>query len=105
MCLIPVGVMLFCSIDIYYVLQKAKRRVQPGGVTQLRRDRLQRQMLLLMLSSIMIFLFTTLPVSVRQIISAYDVMMNKQTNFTETINHTAIFTILLNLNYAVSQRK
>lgn len=97
--------MLIGSIDIHYVIQKTKGRVQPTGINQpqqLRRERLQRQMLLLMISRIMIFFVTTLPVSIRRIMAAYEITIGKTSNLSQIVNDTGILTVLLSLNYAVS---
>ena len=97
--------MLFCSIDIHCVIQKSKNRIKPTGVNQphqIRRKRLHRQMLLLMISSILIFFSTTIPVSLRRIVAAYQINIGKVVSLTDIINDTAILTVLLSLNYAVS---
>jgi hypothetical protein len=97
--------MLVGSIDIYYTIKKARNRVQPTGINQpqqLRRERLQRHMLLLMISRIIIFFATTIPVSLRRIIGAYQVNIGKIIDISDIANQTAILTVLLSLNYAVS---
>jgi hypothetical protein len=55
-----------------------------------------------MISSIMIFFITTLPVSLRRIVAAYEITIGKATSITDIVNDTAILTILLSFNYAVS---
>ena len=97
--------MLMSSIDIQYVIRKMKNRIQPTGIPQpqqLRRERLQRQMLLLMISTIMIFFITTLHVNIRQIIGFYGSSADKIIDLNATIYQTAILTILLSFNYGVS---
>ncbi|CAF1084898.1 unnamed protein product [Adineta steineri] len=69
---------------------------------QLRQARLHRQMLILMISSIMIFFVTTLPVSIRQIVAAYEISAGKTTDLIKIISDTSILTILLTLNYAIN---
>lgn len=59
-------------------------------------------MLLLMISSIIIFFVTTLPVCLRRIAAAYEINIGITTDLNQIVNDTAILTILLSLNYAVS---
>ncbi|CAF1003349.1 unnamed protein product [Adineta steineri] len=104
-CLIPVTLMLLGSIAIHRTIQKTKSRIQTVGTNQpqqLRQARLHRQMLILMISSIMIFFITTLPVSIRLIVAAYEVSIGKTTNINKIVRDTGILTILLNLNYAIN---
>ncbi|CAF1085229.1 unnamed protein product [Adineta steineri] len=104
-CLIPVALMLLGSIDIHHAIQKTKSRIQTVGMNQpqqLRQARLHRQMLILMISSIMIFFITTLPVSIRQIVAAYAIFANTTIDENEIVNETAILTVLLSLNYAIN---
>ncbi|CAF0984705.1 unnamed protein product [Adineta steineri] len=104
-CLIPVTLMLLGSIDIHRTIQKTKSRIQTVAMNQpqqLRQARLHRQMLILMISSIMIFFVTTLPVSIRQIVAAYAIFANTAINENEIVNDTAILTILLSFNYAIN---
>ncbi|CAF0984662.1 unnamed protein product [Adineta steineri] len=104
-CLIPVTLMVSGSIDIHRTIQKTKSRIQTVVMNQpqqLRQARLHRQMLILMISSIMIFFVTTLPVSIRLIVAAYEISVGKTTNLIKIISDTGILTILLSLNYAIN---
>ncbi|CAF1062930.1 unnamed protein product [Adineta steineri] len=106
-CLIPVTVMLLGSIAIPRTIQKTKSRIQTIGTNQpqqLRQARLHRQMLILMISSIMIFFVTTLPVNLRQIVGAYEVSTGQNTDINKIVSDTAILTVLLSLNYAIIYR-
>ncbi|CAF4344572.1 unnamed protein product, partial [Adineta steineri] len=69
---------------------------------QLRQARLHRQMLILMISSIMIFFVTTLPVNLRQIVGAYEVSTGQNTDINKIVSDTAILTVLLSLNYTIN---
>ncbi|CAF4340510.1 unnamed protein product, partial [Adineta steineri] len=103
--LIPVTLMLLGSIDIHRTIQKTKSRIQTLAMNQpqhLRQARLHRQMLILMVSSIIIFFVTTLPVSIRQIVAAYAISANTAAPLEPIVNDTAILTVLLSFNYAVS---
>ncbi|CAF1085247.1 unnamed protein product [Adineta steineri] len=104
-CLIPATLMLLGSIDIHRTIQKTKSRIQAVAMNQpqqLRNERLHRQMLILMISSIIIFFVTTLPVSIRQIAAAYAISANKATPLEPIINDLAILTVLLSFNYAIN---
>ncbi|CAF3791569.1 unnamed protein product [Adineta steineri] len=106
-CLIPVTVMLLGSIAIHRTIQKTKSRIQTIGMNQpqqLRQARLHRQMLILMISSIMIFFVATLPVNLRQIVGAYEVSTGQNTDINKIVSDTAILTVLLSLNYAIIYR-
>ncbi|CAF3895016.1 unnamed protein product [Adineta steineri] len=104
-CLIPVTLMLLGSTDIHRTIQKTKSRIQTVAMNQpqqLRQARLHRQMLILMISSILIFFVTTLPVSIHQIIAAYAYLANTAIDENKIVNDTAILTVLLSLNYAIN---
>ncbi|CAF4020205.1 unnamed protein product [Adineta steineri] len=104
-CLIPATLMLLGSIDIHRTIQKTKSRIQTVAMNQpqqLRQARLHRQMLILMISSIIIFFVTTLPVGIRQIIAAYAISANTATPLEPIINDLAILTVLLSLNCAIN---
>ena len=91
--------MLLGSFDIYQKLKKSKARVQPEIVRQ---ERLNRQMLILMTTSILIFFATTLPVNVRRIIAAYQMINAGGSSLQSIVIGTGSFTVLLTLNYGVS---
>ncbi|CAF4115126.1 unnamed protein product [Adineta steineri] len=55
-----------------------------------------------MISSILIFFVTTLPVSIHQIIAAYAYLANTAIDENKIVNDTAILTVLLSLNYAIN---
>ncbi|CAF1003366.1 unnamed protein product [Adineta steineri] len=104
-CLIPVTLMLLGSIDIHRTIQKTKSRIQTVAMNQpqqLRQARLHRQMLILMIYSIMIFVVTTLPVSIHQIVAAFEFLANTAIDENRIVNDTAILTVLLSLNYAIN---
>jgi hypothetical protein len=93
------------AIDIHHVIKKMKNRVQPTGTNrpqQPRQESLHRQMLIMMAASIIIFFATTLPVSIRRIMAAYELSIGKSTDLTTIVRDTGILTVLLTLNYAVS---
>jgi hypothetical protein len=99
--------MLISSLDIYHVIRKEKMRVQPqlfttGDQRKQRQERLQAQMLLLAICNIVIFVATTLPINLRRIVAAHEIAVNGVTNLYEIVTHTGILTILVSLNYAVS---
>ena len=101
-CLVPATLMLISAIDISHVIRKGKKRIQPTGANLQRHDRTQRQVLLMMLSSIILFLLTVLPVNIRVIVATYQIAMHYVVDLTEIANQTAIISIFLSLNYAVS---
>jgi hypothetical protein len=93
------------SIDIHRTIRKTRNRVQQirkNPRQQLRQERLHRQMLLLTISSILIFITTTIPVNLREVVAAYEITYNHATDFTEIIFQTAILNVLLTVNYSVS---
>ena len=97
--------MLAGGSDIYHIIREGSTRVQPLGTNhakQRRKDRLQRQMLLLMISSVIIFFSTTLPVNLRVIVATYQINANYPVDLTKIANQTAILTVFLSFNYAVS---
>jgi hypothetical protein len=59
-------------------------------------------MLLLMITSTILFCATTLPISVRQIITASYVAAGMTSGVNNSITQEAVLLILLSLNYAVS---
>ena len=59
-------------------------------------------MLLLMISSAIIFFSTTLPVNLRVIVATYQINTDHPVDLTDIANQTAILTVFLNFNYAVS---
>jgi hypothetical protein len=106
-CIVPATLMLISAIDISHVIRKGKMRIQPAGRNQAnlqRRDRIQRQVLLMMISSIILFLLTVLPVNIRVIVATYQITMHYVVDLTEIANQTAIISVFLTLNYAVSNK-
>ena len=104
-CLIPVSLMLLGGSDSFYKIRQRSIRVQPSGTgqaSQRRKDRLQRQMLLMLISSVIIFFATTLPVNLRVIVAAYQIDNHYPVDLTNVANQTAILTVFLSFNYAVS---
>jgi hypothetical protein len=59
-------------------------------------------MLLLMITSTILFCATTLPVIVQQIITAFYVAAGMTSGVNDSITQEAVLLILLSLNYAVS---
>jgi hypothetical protein len=97
--------MLVSGIDINYVIRKGRRCIQPTGTSHIKRprqERLQRQMLVLMISSIIIFFATTLPVNLRVIVATYQITTNNVADLSQIAYETAILTVFLSFNYAVS---
>ncbi|CAF1361545.1 unnamed protein product [Adineta steineri] len=102
--IIPVLLILASSINIYLIIHKEKKRIQPSitdNHAHRRQARLQRNMLLLMISSAVLFLSTTLPISVSQIVNAYRLAANVGVDINEVINEEAIVNLVLAFNYAV----
>ena len=99
--------MLISSIDVYRIIRKERGRVQPRSITtddrrRQRQERLQAQMLLLSISSIVIFVATTLPINLRRIVAAYEIAVQGVTNLFDIVTQVGILTIVVSLNYAVS---
>ncbi|CAF1421090.1 unnamed protein product [Adineta steineri] len=104
--IIPVLLILASSINIHLITHKEKKRIQPRSTNnhaRIRQARLQRNMLLLMISSAVLFLSTTLPISVCQIINAYRLAANLGVDINEVINEEAIVNLVLAFNYAATQ--
>lgn len=105
--IIPTLLILASSINIYRIIHKEKKRIHPiktSNGAHIRQTRLQRHMLLLMISSAVLFLGTTLPISVSQITNAYRLAANADVDMNEIINEEAIVNLVLDFNYAVSNR-
>ena len=104
--IIPVIVTLASSISIHYMLKNpGSTRVRPVGNVHhrsLRKSRLQRHMLLLMITSTMLFCATTLPISLRQIVTSFFIAAGVTSGVNDSITQEAVLTILLTANYAVS---
>ena len=73
-----------------------------GDQRKQRQERLQTQMLLLGISSIVIFVVTTLPTHLRRIYAVYEVEVLGVTSLYDIDTHMGILTIVVSLNYAVS---
>ena len=100
--LIPVLLILISGMDIYLGMRRRKMRVQPVEPSGRRtNERLQRQMLLLMIASVVIFFITTLPMNLRRIAGAYEIAVYHVTDLHEIVIHTSILTVLATVNYAV----
>ena len=63
--------------------------VEPNGQRTNNKERLQRQMLLLTISSVMIFFVTTLPMNLRRIAGAYETNVLHVVDLHEIVTHTA----------------
>ena len=103
--IIPVIVTLASSISVHYLLRQDSSRVQPvNGLSRqsLRKSRLQRHMLLLTITSTMLFCATTLPISLRQIVTSFFIAAGITSGVNDSITQEAVLTILLTINYAVS---
>lgn len=103
--IIPVIITLASSISVHCMLKQDNTRVQPrnnNNSRSLRKSRLQRHMLLLMFTSTTLFCATTLPISLRQIITSFYVAAGVTTGVNESIPQEAVLTIILSINYAVS---
>jgi uncharacterized paraquat-inducible protein A len=93
------------GMDIYHVITRDKMRVQPIVVSEARRqrqERLQGQMLLLSISSVVIFVATSLPISIRRVYGAYEIAAHHVTNLYDIVSHNGILTVVASVNYAVS---
>lgn len=89
-----------------HIIRQEKRRVQPNrGNTrqQARQARLHRHTFILMIASSIVFVVTSLPISLRQIITAYQVSLGIITDISSSVTQEAVLTVLLTLNYTVSQ--
>ncbi|CAF4476037.1 unnamed protein product [Rotaria sp. Silwood2] len=103
--IVPAILMLASSISIHRLIHKEKKRIQPVNSNiheRTRQTRLQRHMLILMISSAILFLATTLPISISQITNAYLLGTNAHVDLNEIINEEAVVNLLLDFNYAVS---
>ncbi|CAF0992218.1 unnamed protein product [Adineta ricciae] len=104
--LIPATLMILLLIDIYINVQARKKAViQPNNISHetnksRQQKTLQRQMFVLMLTSITIFLLTTLPVAI------YKILSPRQSNVSSSIIAVASIWVGLGwfqtLNYAVN---
>ena len=68
--------MLLGGSDNLYTIRQRNARVKPAGTDQAkqrRKDRLQRQMLLLMVSGVIIFFSTISPVNLPVIVATYQI--------------------------------
>ncbi|CAF4506616.1 unnamed protein product, partial [Rotaria sp. Silwood2] len=102
--IVPAILMLASSISIHRLIHKEKKRIQPVNSNiheRTRQTRLQRHMLILMISSAILFLATTLPISISQITNAYLLGTNAHVDLNEIINEEAVVNLLLDFNYAV----
>lgn len=100
--------MLASGLDIYRIIRREKQRIQPSALNQTRRqrqERIQAQMLILTITSVLIFFITALPISIRRIFGAYQIAVFKMTNIFDLVVHNGILTVLASLNYAVSFKK
>lgn len=89
---IPSILMIICVISIYCKIRLQRTLVV--GVA--RRERIQRHMLILMLSSIACFIICTIPYSIHRIV------YQRTGVTTDTINIIAILTLIFNLNYCMT---
>ena len=102
-------VLMISCIDVYRIIRKERGRVQPRSITtdgrrRQRQERSQAQMLLLAISSIVIFVATTLPINLCRIVTAYEIAVQGMTNLFEIVTQVGILTIVVSLNYAVSAK-
>lgn len=92
--------MLIILLDIFINIRLRKRAVvHPGQVNQ-QQSAVQKQMFILMLTSIAVFLVTNLPIGIYKIVSP------RGNVFNEALTRTTIYTALVwfqSLNYAVSR--
>lgn len=90
--------MLIILLDIFITIRLRKRAVVQPGQTNQHQSAIQKQMFILMLASIAVFLVTNLPIGIYKIISP-------RGNVTaEALTRTSIYTALVwfqSLNYAV----
>ena len=97
--------MLVSGIDIHRAIRRGRSLVHAAGgndAVRARQDRLQRQMLLLTISSVVIFISTTLPANIRVIVATFQISLSGVTDLGTIITQTAILTILQSFNYGVS---
>jgi hypothetical protein len=93
--------MMIFVVDIFIVVRNVKRTIAPAGQANGKhRNYLQKQMLLLMLSSIAVFVLTTLPLAVAHMIGPQLPMIYQILIVTTSV--FAITSWLQSLNYAVS---
>ena len=105
----PVTFMLISSIDVYRIIRKERRRVQPRSLAtdnrrRPRQERLQAQMLLLAISSVVICVATTLPINLRRIVGAHLIAVQSVTSLFDIVIELGIVTIVVSLNYVVSPK-
>ena len=92
--------MLLILLDIFIQIRLRKRAVvHPTGQVNQQQRTLQKQMFILILASIVLFLLTTLPIGIYKIISP------RGNVFSEALTRTSIYTGLIwfqSFNYVVS---
>jgi hypothetical protein len=98
--ILPTIVLLIVTIDIFIRLrsqqQKKQKLKQSGGR---RRAFLDRQMLIIMLTSIFLFFSTQIPLSLFNILLSP--VLQSQLTMTQALDLTAIFNFIASINFAV----
>ena len=93
--------MLLGIFDMSQKLKKSKSGIQPKFVYQ---ERLNRQMLVLMVVNVLTFFATTLPINIRRSITAYQASIASESNLQNIVNEMGSLTMLLTMNHAVRQQ-
>lgn len=97
--------MLTSGILIYRILRRDKTMIRPLNVNaqrQQRQDRIQKQMLILAICSVVIFLCTSVPFNIRRAYGSYEINVLQITNLYYIVTHNGILTVVASFNYAVS---
>ncbi|CAF2411413.1 unnamed protein product [Rotaria sp. Silwood2] len=92
--LVPALLMIACLIAVY-------RKVRNVALVR-RNQQLQKQMLLLMLSKVILFLICTLPYGIYRMFSIYSSFQQNTTEYFTFLIVTAILTIFLNANFSLA---
>ncbi len=98
-CLVPVLIMLFILLDMFITITIRKRTLN----RQARDRRLQKQFFFLMLSSIIIFLITTLPIAICHIVFPKQVLSMPVEEYGLVMNISAGLTWFWGFNFAVRE--
>ncbi|CAF2460756.1 unnamed protein product [Rotaria sp. Silwood2] len=105
-CLIPVLLMLLILLDMFINIRLRKRALSQQIIFQNqtinRNRRFQKELFLLMLSSIIIFLTTTLPIAIYHIVFPKQVLTMKVEEYGLVMSISAGLTFFWSFNYAMN---
>ncbi|CAF3430627.1 unnamed protein product [Rotaria sp. Silwood1] len=105
-CLIPVVLMLLILLDMFINIRVRKRalsqQIKFQNQTRNRSRSFQKELFLLMLSSIIIFLTTTLPIATYRIVFPKQVLTMKVEEYGSVMSISAGLTCFWSFNYAIN---